>query len=193
MLTKLREAIVKKIVYPAAKKIAKLDISPNTITVVGFIISTIYLPLMAYGKPLLALLVIAFSGSMDILDGAVAKVTGKTSKLGSFLDSTLDRIEDTIFIFGLRFLKIDDLLIYSFLTLSLMISYMRAKGESLSLKVEGRGIVERAERITLIMLIILFSTISYKAALAITYLAIILSLISFIQRFYFITKLLKRE
>ena len=148
---------------------------------------------MAYGKPLLALLVIILSGIMDILDGAVAKVTGKTTKLGSFLDSTLDRIEDIIFIFGLRFLKINDLLIYTFLTLSLMISYMRAKGESLGLRVEGRGIIERAERIILIALMILFSTISYNTALTIMYLAIILSLISFTQRFYFITKSLKRE
>ncbi len=193
MLTKLREVVAEKITYPIARKIAALNISPNTITVVGFVISTTYLPLIAYGKPLLALFVIALSGSMDILDGAVAKITGKTSKLGSFLDSTLDRIEDIIFIFGLRFLKIDELLIYSFLALSLMISYMRAKGESLGLKVEGRGIVERAERIILIMTIILFSMISFNIALAIMYLAVILSLISFIQRFYFITKFLRRE
>jgi len=193
LLTKLREVVAEKITYPIARKIAALNISPNTITVVGFVISTTYLPLIAYGKPLLALFVIALSGSMDILDGAVAKITGKTSKLGSFLDSTLDRIEDIIFIFGLRFLKIDELLIYSFLALSLMISYMRAKGESLGLKVEGRGIVERAERIILIMTIILFSMISFNIALAIMYLAVILSLISFIQRFYFITKFLRRE
>ena len=149
MLTKLRKVIAEKITYPIARRIAILGISPNTITIVGFLIAILYLPLMAYGKPLLALLVIILSGIMDILDGAVAKVTGKTTKLGSFLDSTLDRIEDIIFIFGLRFLKINDLLIYTFLTLSLMISYMRAKGESLGLRVEGRGIIERAERIIL--------------------------------------------
>jgi len=193
LLTKLREVIAEKITYPIARRIAILGISPNTITIVGFLIAILYLPLMAYGKPLLALLVIILSGIMDILDGAVAKVTGKTTKLGSFLDSTLDRIEDIIFIFGLRFLKINDLLIYTFLTLSLMISYMRAKGESLGLRVEGRGIIERAERIILIALMILFSTISYNTALTIMYLAIILSLISFTQRFYFITKSLKRE
>ena len=193
MLTKLREIVAKKITYPIARKIAALNISPNTITIIGFFIATLYLPLMAYGRPLLALLAIVLSGAMDILDGAVAKVTGKTTKLGSFLDSTLDRIEDIIFIFGLRFLKINDMLIYSFLALSLMISYMRAKGESLGLKVEGKGVVERAERIILIILIIMFSTISYNAALALMYLAIILSLISFIQRFYFITKSLKRR
>jgi len=193
LLTKLREIVAKKITYPIARKIAALNISPNTITIIGFLVATLYLPLMAYGRPLLALLVIVLSGAMDILDGAVAKVTGKTTKLGSFLDSTLDRIEDIIFIFGLRFLKINDILIYSFIALSLMISYMRAKGESLGLKVEGKGVVERAERIILIILIIMFSTISYNVALILMYLAIILSLISFIQRFYFITKSLKRR
>jgi len=193
LLTKLREIVAEKITYPIARKIATLNISPNTITITGFLVATVYLPLMAYGRPLLALLVIILSGATDILDGAVAKVTGKTTKLGSFLDSTLDRIEDIIFIFGLKFLKINDMLIYSFLALSLMISYMRAKGESLGLKVEGKGVVERAERIILIILIIMFSTISYDIALFLMYLAIILSLISFIQRFYFITKSLKRR
>ncbi len=193
MLTKLREAIAERITYPIARKIASIGITPNTITIAGFIIAIIYLPLMAYRKPLLAIVAIIVAGIMDILDGAVAKVTGKTTKLGSFLDSTLDRVEDTIFIFGLKFLKINDVFLYFFLALSLMISYMRAKGESLGLKVEGRGIIERAERIILIILVIAFSTISLNISLIILYLAIILSFVSFIQRFYFIAKFLKRR
>ncbi len=187
MLTKLRKVVANKILYPIAKKLASIGLSPNVITVIGLLFSILYLASMYVEKIELAVFFILTSGVMDALDGAVAKVTGKTTKLGAFLDSTIDRIEDSIFILGLSFLRFESLLIYIFLALSLMISYMRAKGESLGLKLEGVGVMERSERIIAIFLIVTASSFSHNLAYFILYATIALSLITFIQRFFFIT------
>jgi len=187
LLTKLRKVVANKILYPIAKKLASIGLSPNVITVIGLLFSILYLASMYVEKIELAVFFILTSGVMDALDGAVAKVTGKTTKLGAFLDSTIDRIEDSIFILGLSFLRFESLLIYIFLALSLMISYMRAKGESLGLKLEGVGVMERSERIIAIFLIVTASSFSHNLAYFILYATIALSLITFIQRFFFIT------
>jgi len=183
----LRKIVANKILYPIAKKLASIGLSPNTITVIGLLFSILYLASMYVEKLELAVFFILASGVMDALDGAVAKVTGKTTKLGAFLDSTIDRIEDSIFILGLSFLKFESLLIYVFLALSLMISYMRARGESLGLKLEGIGVMERSERIIAVFLIVIVSSFSYEVAHFILYATIALSLITFVQRFFFIT------
>jgi archaetidylinositol phosphate synthase len=97
------------------------------------------------------------SGFTDIVDGAVAKFTNTVSKLGSFIDSTADRLGEVLVSFGLLiggWAPPD--LVFLMITFSILVSYVRAKGDSLGLDLKGSGIGERAER----MLVLSFFSIA---------------------------------
>jgi archaetidylinositol phosphate synthase len=94
------------------------------------------------------------SGFFDIVDGSVARITKQISKKGAFLDSVFDKISELIIFGGIALGQLAD----SFwclvaLGLSLLVSYTRARAESLGGKLKGIGIGERAERLLLIALI----------------------------------------
>jgi archaetidylinositol phosphate synthase len=94
------------------------------------------------------------SGFFDIVDGSVARVTKQISRKGAFLDSVFDKIAEVIIFGGIALGQLAD----SFwcllaLGLSLLVSYTRARAESLGGKLKGIGIGERAERLLIIALI----------------------------------------
>ena len=94
------------------------------------------------------------SGFFDIVDGSVARITKQISKKGAFVDSVFDKISEVIIFGGIALGQLAD----SFwclvaLGLSLLVSYTRARAESLGGKLKGIGIGERAERLLLIALI----------------------------------------
>jgi archaetidylinositol phosphate synthase len=94
------------------------------------------------------------SGFLDIVDGSVARVTKQISKRGAFLDSVLDKIAEVIIFAGIALGQLAD----SFwclvaLGLSLLVSYTRARAESLGVTLKGIGIGERAERLLIIAII----------------------------------------
>lgn len=94
------------------------------------------------------------SGFFDIVDGSVARITKQISKKGAFLDSVFDKISEVIIFGGIALGQLAD----SFwclvaLGLSLLVSYTRARAESLGGKLKGIGIGERAERLLLIAII----------------------------------------
>jgi archaetidylinositol phosphate synthase len=94
------------------------------------------------------------SGFFDIVDGSVARITKQISKKGAFLDSVFDKISEVIVFGGIALGQLAD----SFwclvaLGLSLLVSYTRARAESLGGKLKGIGIGERAERLLLIAII----------------------------------------
>ena len=94
------------------------------------------------------------SGFFDIVDGSVARITKRISNKGAFLDSVFDKIAEVIIFGGIALGQLAD----SFwclvaLGLSLLVSYTRARAESLGGKLKGIGIGERAERLLLIALI----------------------------------------
>jgi archaetidylinositol phosphate synthase len=94
------------------------------------------------------------SGFFDIVDGNVARITKQISKKGAFLDSVFDKIAEVLIFGGIALGQLAD----SFwclvaLGLSLLVSYTRARAESLGGKLEGIGIGERAERLLLIAII----------------------------------------
>ena len=95
---------------------------------------------------------------MDLLDGTVARKTGKVSTFGGFLDSTLDRISDGLIVLGLvlgRMLwpweitswKINTIIGFISLLVILLISYIRSRAEIEGVEMRGVGFMERAERI----------------------------------------------
>jgi archaetidylinositol phosphate synthase len=133
------------------KWFSAVGLSPTAWTVVGLLISL--LAGLAYwtggyrGQVLGAVLVLA-SGWFDIVDGAVARVTSRTSRRGAFLDSTLDRVAEVAVFAGiLAGGYTQPLYVLLALSLSLLVSYTRAKADSLGVSLSGVGIGERSERL----------------------------------------------
>ena len=143
---------------PFVNTFIRLGISPDTVTLVGTLgVCAGALVFFPQGMLLTGVLVITAFVFSDLIDGAMARATGRTSKFGAFFDSTLDRIGDGA-IFGglvLYFAGPGDNYLYLCLTLYCLVmgavtSYARARAESLGMHAEG-GIAERADRIVAIL------------------------------------------
>ena len=97
------------------------------------------------------LLLVVLAALPDLLDGALAKASGAASQRGAFFDSTVDRITDAVLLGGVAWYLASNesahltLLPFAIMALSSLISYQRAKAESLGLDAKG-GLMERAER-----------------------------------------------
>ena len=148
MLNRLRPQ-VKIFLDPFAKRIR---VNPNILTIIGLIISLISAYMFATGNLLAGGLLIALSGFVDMLDGAVARNNYQTTKFGGILDSTADRFADAFIIIGIVYGGYVNW-IYGILALhaSLTVSYVRARAESEGIECNV-GIAERAERLVIIMI-----------------------------------------
>jgi phosphatidylglycerophosphate synthase len=123
------------ILKPFAEFLAKMGIHPNFITLFSFLITSSGVIWILLKKPLIAFIWFLLSAPLDAVDGYVARISGKVSRFGAFLDSTLDRITDSLLFLSLIFVLGRDPFSFFFLSLSLvsayLISYMRARVEGL--------------------------------------------------------------
>jgi CDP-diacylglycerol--glycerol-3-phosphate 3-phosphatidyltransferase len=135
---------------------AALRIHPNILTLTGLAINIFAAVLFAKGIFAWAGLVVLFAGVFDMVDGEVARRTGRVTKFGAFFDSVIDRYSDMVLLLGLVlwYAKLDRILYAGIVIMSLigsiMTSYTRARAESLipACKV---GFLERPERIVLLI------------------------------------------
>lgn len=140
---------------PVVGFFTKLNINPNTFTTVGFLISCTAAFFMAAGYLRIAACLLLLSGLCDTIDGKLARFSGKVTKFGALYDSTLDRYSEVIFFFGLAFYFIKNGWYLTSVVLaiglggSLMVSYVRARAESLGYECKV-GFLQRAERLLLL-------------------------------------------
>ena len=107
-----------------------------------------------YTATFLGSLFLLLAGFFDVVDGAVARVTKRTSALGGYLDSVLDKVSEIIIFVGILIGSFTNpVLVLVALSLSLLVSYTRARGEGLGVDLKGKGIAERAERILIIVIL----------------------------------------
>jgi archaetidylinositol phosphate synthase len=164
MLTKLKQK-VQKALTAEANAAHKIGLTPNKVTVIGFILSflaALFYALTTPAQPwflLLAVALILASGFCDALDGIIARVYGQTTVFGGFLDSMLDRYSDALMFVGI-IISGASILYNGLFTLiitltalasSFIVSYSRARAEAAGIKMESVGIAERAERIIILM------------------------------------------
>ncbi len=139
----------------------RLGIHPNMITLTGLFGHIIAAVIIIQGQLQAAAVVIFFAGILDGIDGTVARISGKTTGWGAFLDSFTDRYSEIIVLGGLlvHFMQADQLtgviLVYLTITGSLMVSYARARSQSLGLDIK-EGLFSRFERYIIIVLSMLF-------------------------------------
>lgn len=194
MLTKFRSKL-KPIYEPLAKIIARHLKDPNIITLTGLVIS-FGVPLStAIGLVSLALLLLIISAYMDVLDGAVARISGRITRFGAVLDSFSDRVTEFNYLLALAILGLSPYVAMTMLTLSFLISYLRSKGELQGIRMEGVGVLERGERILMIMIMFavfmlgkpIFNTaITQKVITVIATIFISLCIVTIVQRLYHI-------
>ena len=191
MLNNLRDTL-----RPGLEKIGKgfaaTGLSPNFWTVVGLIIAlasaVIYGMGMEFGLIIGGVLLLV-SGFFDMVDGQVARVTGKTSKKGEYLDSMFDKISEVAIFLGILVGGYaEPYLVLLAITLSLLVSYARAKSDLINIKLQGIGIGERAERLLVIAVIGIFGFMDYAVVIV-----VIIAGITLIQRMIYTAKNIREE
>src|SRR2546422_6461657 len=171
----------------------KLHIHPNTLTLVGVLINVAAAWALAYGRFMLAFVIMLVANIFDFIDGKVAHLTNTVSEFGAFWDSTLDRFSDLALLTGLIFLysKLgrSDYVMVAALTLifSIMTSYARARAESLVQKCKV-GFMERPERIVLVIL----GAATNRMA-AVLWVVRVLSILAVVDRMYYTYLALNRR
>lgn len=149
-------------VKPLGRGLAHAGIAPDAITGIGLAMSLCAAISIAVGAFNLGLLLVVFTGIPDLLDGAVAKASGRSSVRGAFFDSVSDRITDAMLFAGLTYFFASHgepawvvmLPVAGYATAS-WVSYLRAKADALGFDAHV-GLVERAERIILLAVGLLF-------------------------------------
>lgn len=141
-----------------ARFFQRLHVTPNQLTLGGVVLQAAVAAVIALGFLPLAGLLLVLSSIFDAFDGALARLTGQVSRFGAFFDATMDRYAEALVLFGLLiyFTGLPDsrtevLLVYAAMVGSLLVSYTRAKAESLKIRCT-EGILTRAERVALLVI-----------------------------------------
>jgi phosphatidylglycerophosphate synthase len=164
LFTQLLQDWARGVARRAAQVFVKTPITPNMLTLFGFVLNVVVAALLANGNIIEGGIMMVVAGLFDMLDGALAKITNRTSTFGAFLDSTVDRYSEAVVLLGLLLYYyfqrteqhwIEIVLIYVTLVGSMMISYTRARAEGLNIKNEV-GLMARPERVILLAIGLLF-------------------------------------
>lgn len=150
MLDRRWRAGVERGLGPLGERLRRAGVSADALTVFGLVVSAGTAVLIATGHLLWAVLGIVVAGLADLLDGAIARGSGQTSPRGAFVDSVADRVSDAVILGGVAWYLAGEsaylpILVFAVAAFSMLISYERARAESLGLDARG-GLMERAER-----------------------------------------------
>jgi len=180
---------INKVLYSSLiPLLSKMKISPNTLTIFGFIFSLITMILISQGYLLISGILIIFSSIFDLLDGALARYTRNTTNFGKFFDAVIDRLSEIAIYVGLFIYFMNDsnsLLIIFISTISnQLVSYIKTKYESIG--IEGDiGIFTRPERIITLSLALIIGSFYLYIFYIFMYISILLALISIMQRIFY--------
>ncbi len=140
----------------AAEWLRWTGLTPNALTIIGLLLNCVVAIVLGQGYLFVGGILVLGAGLFDLLDGAMARITGQITPFGSFLDSTLDRYSEVILYGGLLFYmigtpdaRVGTLLIYLTICGSIMVSYARARAESLGYRLQV-GLLARPERIIIL-------------------------------------------
>ena len=147
-------------VRPIGRALRATKLTPDHLTVVGLVVGAASAVVVGAGHLHWGLVLVILAALPDLLDGALAKASNSASQRGAFFDSTVDRITDALLLGGIAYYFADGredgggdprlaVLPFAVSAVSAVISYQRAKAESLGLDAKG-GLMERAERIVVL-------------------------------------------
>ena len=180
---------IERAVKPLGQALRKTGMSPDHLTIVGLLMGIASAVLVGRGQLVWGVVVVVLAALPDLLDGALAKASNSSSQRGAYFDSVIDRVTDAFLLGGLAWYLATPkhphlgVLPFAVMAVSSLISYQRAKAESLGLNAKG-GLMERAERIILLCLGLLFS----RSLVPILWLMLVLTTITAVQRFFKVWK-----
>jgi CDP-diacylglycerol---glycerol-3-phosphate 3-phosphatidyltransferase len=175
---------VDRAVKPVGGALTKTGLSPDHLTALGMLLAVPAAVVIGSGHTLIGFFLLMFAAVPDLLDGALAKASGRSSVRGAFFDSVSDRVTDILILGGVAWYLQDRYHGHAFalplaiLGASLLISYQRAKAESLGFDAKG-GLMERAERV-----VVLCAGLAFGFLLVpLLWVMLALTLVTAVQRF----------
>ena len=155
-----RTALLQYVELPGARFLHALKLTPNAVTLLGFGLAVAAACLIGFGWLLAGGIVFLAGSGLDLMDGALARLTGTASPFGALMDSLFDRLSEAALFLGLAIYALeadfsDDhrLLFIIVLLLALIfsqgVSYLRARGEGLGVFTRA-GVMTRPERVVLL-------------------------------------------
>ena len=190
-----RRTLGKYFTGPIVTVLEKTHITPNALTCIGLLITIAAAVLVVLKHPFAAGFVVLFAGLFDMLDGALARRSGRVTKFGGVLDSTLDRVSEAVILIGIAVFYANQqntwgvALAAVTMMSSQLVSYIRAKAEALNINCEI-GLFTRPERVIILSIGLLLSKFNYILIIALAVIAV-LSLFTAGQRLFFIWKKIK--
>ena len=175
---------VDQLTRPIGRALMRAGVRADHLTAMGLVMSGAAAVVIGSGALRLGLLLLILTAIPDLLDGAVAKEAGTTSKRGAFFDSTADRVTDACVLGGIAWYLVDaeggktPILAFAVLAVSALISYERAKAELLGFDAKG-GLMERAER----MIVLGFGLLFDSLLVPVLWVMLVLTSITALQRF----------
>jgi phosphatidylglycerophosphate synthase len=167
VITPELRARVRGIAVPIALALGRMGLTPNALTVIGFGIAVVAAVAAAQGAWALAGLLVIFGGIFDLFDGALARATNRVSRVGGFLDSVFDRAGEGVVYIGIIVgcvgapLPEGVVLAALAMTAAFMVSYVRAKSESLGFtpgsSMAAVGLAPREVRLVILTIGLLIS------------------------------------
>jgi CDP-diacylglycerol--glycerol-3-phosphate 3-phosphatidyltransferase len=191
--------IYMSLIDPVSRLLAKTRVHPHVLTVMGFLLALVAANFFRIGRFLWAGIFIILAGTCDVLDGRLARATGKGSPYGALFDSTIDRYSEIFIFLGLAWYFYDRSLTIVLVILlavagSMMVSYTRARSEGLGLECRV-GMLQRQHRIALLVAGALISAIPgtrHMAMLVAIWVIAVLAHVTAIQRLAYIRHQLRR-
>lgn len=175
---------VERVTAPVGAFLARVGVTANQLTVVGLVAAVGAAVAIATNRLFLGAALLGVSALPDLFDGPVAKAAGTSSARGAFFDSVADRVTDTMVLGGLAWYLASSrgghaaMLAFALLGASILVSYERAKAESLGFRASG-GLMERAERVMALSVGLVFSAVLVPVLWA----TLVLTVITAVQRF----------
>jgi CDP-diacylglycerol--glycerol-3-phosphate 3-phosphatidyltransferase len=169
---------------PIGQSLRRTGVTADVVTTVGIVMALGASVAIAVGNLRLGLLLLALTGIPDALDGAVAKASGTASLRGAYFDSVSDRLTDALLFGGVAwYLATEEpgrimMLPVAVMVAAMLVSYQRAKAESLGFDAKG-GIMERAERFIVLGFGLLFS----ELLIGVLWVMLVLTVVTAVQRF----------
>jgi CDP-diacylglycerol--glycerol-3-phosphate 3-phosphatidyltransferase len=164
-LINLRRNLAYRITGPVVRILSKSGITPNTLTFINLAVNLIAAYFIATGHFLLGGVLVLVAGLVDLLDGALARLTEQATRFGAILDSVVDRISEAAILCGLLIWYIPQeeaglgiVLIFVVLIGSFLVSYIRARAEGLGWQCQV-GLFTRAERVIVLAIGLLVNQI----------------------------------
>ena len=181
-LVQIRHNMERSVTGPIVLALTKTGITPNTLTIIGFLITLIAAILIGMGHFISGGITILIAGVFDMLDGTLARSKKQETRFGAFLDSVLDRFSEAVLLLGILIISLqrnlvpEIILVFVVLTGSMMTSYVRARAEGLGWKGKA-GWFTRPERV----IVLAIGVITQQIFVALILMAVFI-IITVIQR-----------